>query len=115
MSKVSLGLRPYILSSFYNWCINNNQQPMVEVVNSVRDKIPYSEKNDAVIFNIHPIAVRDIKFNNKTFSFKATFNGIEDTVEIFYESLTEIFTKDESCSIDMEQIELDSHKLNVIK
>jgi stringent starvation protein B len=70
--------RPYLLRAFHQWIVDSNCTPILVIdANNPRCKIPldYAEGGE-IVFNISPVAVRDLKISNDFIEFKASFSGV---------------------------------------
>lgn len=73
-----LSNRPYLLRAFYQWIVDSMCTPILVIdANNPRCKIPmeYAEGGE-IVFNISSSAVRDLKINNDSVEFKASFSGV---------------------------------------
>jgi stringent starvation protein B len=112
-------LKPYLVSAFYKWTMDNNITPLVEVVYDVYNKLPEQIKNQStVVLNIHPDATRNMQIGKNELSFEAMFLGVDFQVIITYESIQKIFTKEDGYglefTVDVEKLKTEylSMKLN---
>lgn len=73
-----LSNRPYLLRAFYQWIVDSSCTPILVIdANNPRCKIPqdYAEGGE-IVFNISPVAIRDLKISNDLIDFKASFSGV---------------------------------------
>jgi stringent starvation protein B len=70
--------RPYLLRAFYQWIVDSGCTPIVIVdADHPRCKIPQEFAEDGeMVFNISPIAIRDLQITNEKLDFKASFSGV---------------------------------------
>lgn len=73
-----LSNRPYLLRAFYQWIVDSSCTPILVIdANNPKCKIPqdYAEGGE-IVFNISPVAIRDLKISNESIEFKASFSGV---------------------------------------
>ena len=73
-----LSNRPYLLRAFHQWIVDSNCTPILVLdATNPRCKIPedYIEGGE-IVFNISPVAVRDLEITNEMIQFKASFSGV---------------------------------------
>lgn len=73
-----LSNRPYLLRAFYQWIVDSSCTPILVLdANHPRCKIPkdFAEGGE-IVFNISANAIRDLKMNNDSVEFKASFSGV---------------------------------------
>lgn len=73
-----LSNRPYLLRAFHQWIVDSGFTPILVIdANHPRCKIPkdYAEDGE-IVFNVSPVAVRDLKITNELVEFKASFSGV---------------------------------------
>lgn len=73
-----LSNRPYLLRAFYQWIVDSACTPILVIdANNPKCKIPqdYAEGGE-IVFNISPVAIRDLKISNELIEFKASFSGV---------------------------------------
>ena len=73
-----LSNRPYLLRAFYQWIVDSACTPILVIdAHHPRCKVPkeYIE-GDEIVFNISPVAVRDLKMMNDSVEFNASFSGV---------------------------------------
>ncbi|HEU5281660.1 MAG TPA: ClpXP protease specificity-enhancing factor [Gammaproteobacteria bacterium] len=70
--------RPYLLRAFYQWIVDSGCTPIVVVdAEHPRCKIPQEFAEDGeMVFNISPMAIRDLQITNEKLDFKASFSGV---------------------------------------
>lgn len=111
--------KPYIVNAFYIWSLDINKTPLIEVVKSVKNKIPsFLEGKDNLVFNIHPTSVRNLIFSKDTINFEAIFNEEIYVISIHNESIKRLFHKEEEYEFDFEKIpefKSESNHLKIIK
>lgn len=113
MNTIDTSFIPYLLGTFYSWCVNNNYHPYIEVEFNRHNQIPQQIDKTSII-NIHPEAIRNANFGSESMSFIAMFNSKSQNVTIKYESILRIFTKEENIQIDFDELVVPT-KLKVVK
>lgn len=73
-----LSNKPYLLRAFYQWIVDSNCTPIIVIdAHHPRSKIPKEYVEDGeIVFNISPVAIRDLKISNELVEFKASFSGV---------------------------------------
>lgn len=73
-----LSNRPYLVRAFYQWIIDSKCNPVMVIdANNPRSKIPMDfAEGGEIVFNISPVAIRDLKLQNDIVEFKASFSGV---------------------------------------
>lgn len=102
-------LKPYLVNAFYTWTMDTGTTPLIEVAsdfyNTLPDKI---KKENTIILNIHPDATRNMILGKNDIQFEAMFSGEDFKVNITYESIQKIFTKEDGYGLEFS---VDSEKL----
>lgn len=73
-----LSTKPYLVRAFYEWIVDSECTPHI-VINAEfpRCNVPQEYvENGEIVFNISPQAIRDLKINNETVEFRASFSGV---------------------------------------
>ncbi len=88
--------RSYILRAMYDWIVDNNWTPHVQVdANYPGVNVPQAYVQDGVIvLNMAPSAVVGLSMANDWFTFKARFGGIETTLGFPPEAILAIFARE---------------------
>jgi stringent starvation protein B len=88
--------RPYLLRAFHQWIIDSSCTPIL-VINArhPRCKIPqdYAEGGE-IVFNISPMAVRDLTITNELIEFKASFSGVIHIISAPIKSILSIYAEE---------------------
>ncbi|MGI0117352.1 ClpXP protease specificity-enhancing factor [Zooshikella sp. RANM57] len=69
--------RPYIMRALYEWIVDNNCTPYV-LVNTAQAGVVVPQeyiKDDQIVLNISPVAVRDLLMSNEQIEFNGRFGG----------------------------------------
>lgn len=74
--------RPYLLRAFFQWIIDSNCTPILVLDATNPDcRIPEAYIDDGeIVFNISPVAVRDLKLTNQEIKFNASFSGVNHLI-----------------------------------
>lgn len=88
--------RPYLIRAIYDWIVDNEWTPHFQVdANYPGVKVPQQYVQEGVIvINAHPAAVAAMHMDNDGFSFKARFQGIEETIYFPPESVLAVFARE---------------------
>lgn len=75
-------MKPYLLRALHEWILDNGMTPHVIV--ETRDpqvRVPTQFiKDDSIVLNLSPTAVRDLSLGNDFVSFSARFGGVAHSV-----------------------------------
>ena len=87
--------KPYLIKAIYEWCVDYDQTPFI-IVNSIkRSTIPEQlTQSNEITFNISQSATKNLLMGKETISFSARFNGVEESLNIFYSEIAGIFSKE---------------------
>ncbi len=88
--------RPYLIRAMYDWIVDNGWTPHFQVdANYPNVKVPQQFVQEGVIvLNAHPDAVYGLLRDNDGFSFKARFQGIEESVFFPPEAVLAVFARE---------------------
>lgn len=88
--------RSYIIRAMYDWIVDNNWTPHVQVdANYPGVDVPQAHVQEGVIvLNLAPSAVVGLSMANDWFTFKARFGGIETKLELPPEAVLAIFARE---------------------
>jgi stringent starvation protein B len=88
--------RSYIIRAMYDWIVDNNWTPHVQVdANYPGVDVPQAHVQEGVIvLNLAPTAVVGLSMANDWFTFKARFGGIETTLGFPPEAILAIFARE---------------------
>lgn len=88
--------RPYLVKPYYDWLVDSGRTPyMLVEVQDEHVKVPedYIRDNE-IVLNVDPNAVRNLSFENNHLSFNASFNGIPYTIDIPFYAIRGLFDKE---------------------
>lgn len=91
-----LSNRPYLLRAFYQWILDSECTPILVIdATNPRCKIPrdYVEGGE-IVFNISPVAVRDLKMTNELIEFKASFSGVIHIISTSVKAILAIYAEE---------------------
>lgn len=73
-----LSNKPYLVRAFFEWIVDSSCTPLLVMdTNFPRCNVPKEHiENGQITLNIAPQAVRDLKVNNDSVEFKASFSGV---------------------------------------
>jgi len=88
--------RPYLLRAVYDWLIANEEIPQIMCDASLPGcEIPREHvKNDKIVFNIGPLAVRDLKIGDDFVFFNASFSQVVQDIVVPVAAVMAIFARD---------------------
>lgn len=88
--------RPYLIRAIYDWIVDNEWTPHFQVdANYPSVKVPMQFVHEGVIvLNAHPQAVFGLMMDNQGFSFKARFQGVEESVFFPPEAVLAVFARE---------------------
>ena len=88
--------RPYLIRAIYDWIVDNEWTPHFQVdANYPSVKVPMQFVQEGVIvLNAHPQAVFALHMDNDGFSFKARFQGVEQTIFFPPEAVLAVFARE---------------------
>jgi len=91
-----LSNRPYIIRAMYDWIVDNQWTPHVQVdANYPGVNVPQEYvQDDVIVLNMNPSAVVGLSMANDWFTFKARFKGIETTLGFPPEAVLAIFARE---------------------
>ena len=91
-----LSTKPYLVRAFNEWILDSQCTPFVAINATVPNcHVPKEHIEDGeIIFNISPLAVRDLKINNETLEFKASFSGFVRTVSVPIKAILAIYAEE---------------------
>ena len=76
--------RPYLIRAIYEWIEDNGMTPHILVNTELPGvEVPQQHvRENRIILNINPAAVRDLRLGNDWIEFNARFGGVARTVQI---------------------------------
>lgn len=87
-------IRPFLLRAFYDWIVANNCTPHILISATIRGvQVPPQllEEDDSIVFNISPVATRDLVINSSSISFCVTMSGQRHDIYIPMEAVASVF------------------------
>lgn len=96
MAETMLSNRPYIIRAMYEWMVDNEWTPHLQVdANYPGIQIPRAfVQEGGIVFNVSPSAVQALDMKNDGFQFRARFQGIEQIVAFPPEAVLAIFARE---------------------
>jgi len=91
-----LSNKPYLLRAFHHWIVDSACTPILVIdAKHPHCKIPldYAEGGE-IVFNISPIAVRDLKITNELIEFKASFSGVIHIISAPISAIVSIYAEE---------------------
>lgn len=88
--------RPYLVRAIYDWAVQNSLTPFVMVDTRV-DGVEVPEqfiKDNSIVLNISPTAVRDLNLGDEFISFSARFAGVSRELFVPIESVRAVYAKE---------------------
>ena len=91
-----LSNKPYLLRAFHEWIVDSGCKPVLVVdASHPRCKVPRDMvENNEILFNISPVAVRDLKLANEAVEFKASFSGVIHVIYVPMRAVTSIYAEE---------------------
>lgn len=88
--------KPYLIRAFYEWIIDNGCTPHIVINTTVPHCIVPNEfiKNDEIVFNVSPNAIRDLKLGNELVEFRASFSGIVRIISAPVKAILAIYAEE---------------------
>ena len=87
--------KPYIINAFYNWAIDDNKTPYIQVSKSHTNDVPsYLKDNDFLVLRLHNDSAYNLKFSIDSIEFLAYFKGFPYELKIPYQNIRSIFCKE---------------------
>lgn len=96
MASAILSNRPYLLRAFYEWIVDNQWTPHLQV-DALYPGIQIPRQfvqDDVIVFNVSPAAVMGLTMQNDDIAFKARFQGVEQVVRFPPEAVLAIFARE---------------------
>lgn len=94
-------LKPYLIQAFYNWSINFDYTPHLEIVQHPLNKLPsFLEDKDVFALNISQQATQDLSFEEEGIYFITSFLGQHEAILISYFAIRKIFTIEEGKALE---------------
>jgi stringent starvation protein B len=91
-----LSNKPYLIRAFYEWIVDSACTPFLVVnANFPRCNVPRDfVENGEITLNISPSAVRDLKINNDSIEFRASFSGIVHIISAPIKAVLAIYAQE---------------------
>lgn len=91
-----LSNKPYLLRAFHEWIVDSGCKPVLVVdASHPRCKVPLDlVENNEILFNVSPMAVRDLKLSNEAVEFKASFSGVIHVIYVPIKAVTSIYAEE---------------------
>jgi stringent starvation protein B len=88
-------IKPYLIKAVYDWIIDNNQTPYIEVFTNINGvEVPQDYvTNDSITLNLNPSACGNLNLG-KDITFRTRFRGIDTFVRVPYNAITAIYGKE---------------------
>lgn len=104
-----LSNRPYLLRAFHQWIVDSKCTPILVIdANHPRCKIPTSYVDGGeIVFNISQAAVRDLKMENESVQFKASFSGVIHIISAPIKAILAIYAEENGEGIFFDAEEAD--------
>lgn len=96
--------RPYLLRAFYEWMLDNQLTPHLVVdVTSPGVYVPMEyARDDQIILNIAPHAVRNLQLDNEEVRFDARFGGVPRQVTVPLAAVRALYARENDAGIMFE-------------
>lgn len=91
-----LSNRPYLLRAFYEWIVDSECTPILVIDTTVPGcKLPKEHQDSReVVFNISPLAVRDLKIEHTRLEFRASFSGVIHIISMPIRAVLSIYAEE---------------------
>ena len=88
--------KPYLIRAFHEWIVANELTPYIDVNTKISGTDVPKEyiKNNRIILNIAPTAVKDLRLNNDLIAFYARFSGVVRLVHVPVRAVLAIYAKE---------------------
>ena len=88
--------RPYLVRAIHEWCIDNGLTPQIMVDVTVPHVMVPLEfvKDDRIVLNLHPNAVRDLEIGNEYLFFSARFSGRAEDITLPVEAVLAVYARE---------------------
>lgn len=97
--------QPYFLRALYEWCVDCNLTPYITVQVDHRTQVPQAYVRDnQIVLNVGPSAVRNIHIDNVWVTFSARFGGISHDIEIPVGNVLAIYAKETGEGMSFEHL-----------
>src|SRR6185437_14745348 len=106
--------KPYLIRAFYEWIVDSACTPFLVVnANFPRCNVPLDfVENGEITLNVSPSAIRDLKMNNDSIEFRASFSGIVHIISAPIKAVLAIYAQEnqQGMFFDYEDIEEDEER-----
>lgn len=105
--------KPYLLRAFYQWIVDNGLTPYVVVNTEIEgvalEMLSQYIRDGQIVLNISPFATEDLNLGNRRVSFRASFAGVEYSLDIPVRAIMAIYAKENNVGqmFDVEESEDD--------
>lgn len=88
--------RPYLIRGIFDWAIDNGFTPFVLVDTRVSGVTVPTQfvKDNSIVLNISPGAVKDLTIGDEYISFNARFSGVAQELFVPIESVRAVYAKE---------------------
>lgn len=88
--------RSYLIKPYYDWIVDSGLTPYLSVnADYPNTKVPTAYvKDGGIILNIKPEAVRELSIDNRAITFRATFAGVEESIDVPLPAVIALFAKE---------------------
>lgn len=91
-----LSNKPYLMRAFYDWIVDSQCTPIL-VLDATNPRCQVPEEfieGGEIVFNISPVAVRDLNVSNKAVEFKASFNGVINIISAPIKAVLAVYAEE---------------------
>ncbi|TQV89814.1 ClpXP protease specificity-enhancing factor [Aliikangiella coralliicola] len=88
--------KPYLFRAIYEWLLDNEATPYI-LVDATKPYVDVPQehiKNDQIVLNANPSAVRDWHVDNEAVSFNARFSGVSRHIYVPMNALMAIYAQE---------------------
>lgn len=91
----ALPQQPYFLRALYEWCVDSGYTPHLTVRVDATTRVPAAYvKDDQIVLNIGPNAVRNLLIDNEWVSFSARFGGVSQEIQVPIANVLAIYARE---------------------
>jgi stringent starvation protein B len=107
-----LSNRPYLMRAFFDWIVDSACTPILVLdATNPRCKVPANlAEGGEIVFNISPVAVRDLKITNDIIEFNASFTGVIHIISAPVKAVLAIYAEENGEGLFFDADDADDEK-----
>lgn len=95
-----VSLKPYLLRTLYEWCLDQGLTPYMTVAVDATTRVPREHvKNGQITFNITPTAIQHLSLGDEDVRFRARFSGVVFPVAVPIASVLSMYANENGIGI----------------